>query len=324
MIKVHPARSPDFLSRLHDGELTPGERAHFEAHRAHCAECRRAAAEFEAALSAFRTSATRPAPPDLSGRILRKLQAANRRGRPRLGVSFGIDLRWAGAFTAALVAVILGYAVVDREEGVRRIPVTLVTTAAAREEAPWAPDVKSRVPASARRSGRKLASPSPPAAGESRQRLEKREAERDADRQEVADRPARATDELRVALPAPAAAASDSGPAAESSERAGGEGAIRGAVAANQARPLRVTVLAVLDGHGAAPSLLDASGITLAAEERGQYVVVVDAQGSVESVERTGARRDEAKASKELPAENLKKLRFAAGDRPRRLLLRID
>ena len=39
----HPARSPEFLSRLHDGELSPAERAHFESHRAHCAECRGAA-----------------------------------------------------------------------------------------------------------------------------------------------------------------------------------------------------------------------------------------------------------------------------------------
>ncbi|HKA35346.1 MAG TPA: zf-HC2 domain-containing protein, partial [Thermoanaerobaculia bacterium] len=61
----HPARSAEFLSRLHDGELAAAERAHFESHRAHCAECRRSASEFEAALSMFRASRTSPAASDL-------------------------------------------------------------------------------------------------------------------------------------------------------------------------------------------------------------------------------------------------------------------
>ena len=47
----HPGRSVEFLSRLHDGELDAAERARFESHRSHCAECRRAALEFEDALA---------------------------------------------------------------------------------------------------------------------------------------------------------------------------------------------------------------------------------------------------------------------------------
>ena len=85
---THPARSLEFLSRLHDGELSAAERAHFESHRAHCAECRKAAADFEATLALYRTDGTSPAPSDLSSRILRRLQAANR-APPAFGVSSG-------------------------------------------------------------------------------------------------------------------------------------------------------------------------------------------------------------------------------------------
>ncbi|HEY6049723.1 MAG TPA: zf-HC2 domain-containing protein, partial [Thermoanaerobaculia bacterium] len=114
MTETHPSRNAEFLSRLHDGELSPSERAHFEAHRAHCAECRRAASEFESALSLYRSSRPAPASPDLAGRILRTLQAST--PRRRFGPSFGIDVRWAGAFAAAVVAAIIGSTIVGRHE----------------------------------------------------------------------------------------------------------------------------------------------------------------------------------------------------------------
>src|SRR5215471_9393212 len=104
-IAPHPARDAEFLSRLHDGELNAAERAQFESHRAHCAECRNAAFDFEAALSLYRSSRPRPASPDLSSRILRKLQQSNRRSAP-LGGSVALNLRWAGAFAAAIIAAI--------------------------------------------------------------------------------------------------------------------------------------------------------------------------------------------------------------------------
>lgn len=117
---THPARSPDFLSRLHDGELSPAERAHFESHRAHCGECRRAAAEFEAALALYRSSRPSPASPDLAARILRRLQTG---APPRrsFGPGFGIDLRWAGAFAAAVVAAIIGSSIVAKHEAEERL-----------------------------------------------------------------------------------------------------------------------------------------------------------------------------------------------------------
>jgi hypothetical protein len=130
----HPARSPEFLSRLHDQELTAAERAHFESHRAHCSECRNAAAEFEGALALFRSTGPRPASPDLSARILRKLQQSERSSRRRLhfGPSFGIDLRWAGAFAVAVIAVIVASSVVVHNESRQSV----LLTSPASSEAP--------------------------------------------------------------------------------------------------------------------------------------------------------------------------------------------
>ncbi|HYB54028.1 MAG TPA: hypothetical protein VEG84_09190, partial [Thermoanaerobaculia bacterium] len=127
----HPARSAEFLSRLHDGDLTAAERAQFESHRAHCAECRNTAFDFEAALSLYRSSRPRPASEDLSARILHKLQRSNRRRIP-LGGSVALNLRWAGAFAAAILAAIIGFSVVARQESrrlaareVAAVPVTI-------------------------------------------------------------------------------------------------------------------------------------------------------------------------------------------------------
>ena len=149
---THPGRSYDFLSRLHDGDLSPGERAQFESHRAHCAECRHAAAEFESALSLYRSAGTSPASPDLAGRILRRLQTASPRRRP-FGIFYGIDVRWAGAFAAALVAMIIGSAVVLRQQASRPevpsnapIPVELEKSRAE----PGRPAWKSRSPGTGR------------------------------------------------------------------------------------------------------------------------------------------------------------------------------
>src|SRR5207249_3864798 len=115
----HPARSPDFLSRLHDGDLTAGERAHFESHRAHCGECRRAASEFEKALSLFRATSTSAPPSDLSARILRKLQASTPR-QARFGIVHGINMKWAAGFAVAVIAAVVGFSVVLERESARR------------------------------------------------------------------------------------------------------------------------------------------------------------------------------------------------------------
>ena len=102
----HPARSSEFLSRLYDREIDDAARSAFEAHRASCKECREAAAAFEGTLAAFRSAPTAPPAADLSARILRKIRTQSPSRRP-FGVTFGIDIRWAGVFIAALVVVLI-------------------------------------------------------------------------------------------------------------------------------------------------------------------------------------------------------------------------
>ena len=99
--ETHPAESVEFLSRLHDGDLGPAEAAAFESHRAECADCRASVAVFERALSAYREAPVSPVSSDLSARILRKIRATTPSRRP-FGVTFGIDVRWAGVLAAAI------------------------------------------------------------------------------------------------------------------------------------------------------------------------------------------------------------------------------
>src|SRR5262249_54066141 len=91
----------------------------FESHRAHCAECRRSAAEFEAALSMFRASRTSPAASDLSARILRRLQSASP-ARQRFGIVHGINLKWAAGFAVALTGAVSGPPIGAERESARR------------------------------------------------------------------------------------------------------------------------------------------------------------------------------------------------------------
>jgi len=51
--QTHPAESPEFLSRLHDGELSVSEAASFEEHRRTCSRCRKSADSYSRALSIF-------------------------------------------------------------------------------------------------------------------------------------------------------------------------------------------------------------------------------------------------------------------------------
>src|SRR5262249_33955144 len=113
--KNHPARSHAFLSRLHDGDLEPSERAHFEAHRAHCAECRTAAAEFERALSLFRSARSSPPPADMANRVLRKLRSVEARSRSPFGRALAVDWRWASAFAVALLVLLIGAPIALRQ-----------------------------------------------------------------------------------------------------------------------------------------------------------------------------------------------------------------
>ena len=324
---THPARSADFLSRLHDGELTAAERAHFESHRTHCADCREAALEFEAALSLFRASSTSPPPPDLSARILRRLQAATPRRTP-YGVVFGINLKWAAAFAVALLATIVGSVVVIQRESVSKIgphqtpiPVLLqskrppaaprdappsdVGAADPRAEANKAPSKKELAPTAVPAPERYAPAPALPAAPLSEGKVQA-PARRSAESQ--APRAARTMDET-------------SAPLLRAAERPGGEGAAAAAAASAEPGSPAHPVLVALDGQGLAPEIITPGAAELLADLRGhQYFLLVEASGHVREASPNGGKR----AKMQAVPQAVRDLRFQTTDRPRRLLLRIE
>ena len=99
------------------------------------------------------------------------------------------------------------------------------------------------------------------------------------------------------------------------------------------AAPMRFSVREI-DGFGAPPALLSDARLELPPGERGrEYVLVVDAQGTVRQVSRASSEdsapppsareRRIARAEAATPAP-LSRLRFAPGNHPRKLLVRID
>jgi hypothetical protein len=87
---------------------------------------------------------------------------------------------------------------------------------------------------------------------------------------------------------------------------------------------MRITATA-LDGEGQPPAILNAGELALAAEDRGEYVVTVAAGGIPIDVSRAGrAGKEEDPSLQKDAGEPLRKLRFAAGAGPRRLLIRVQ
>jgi hypothetical protein len=305
----------EFLSRLLDGELTAAERAQFESHRAHCAECRRAASEFESALALFRSSRPRPAAADLSARILRKLQAGNRR-RSSFGVTFGIDLRWAGAFAAALLAVLIGSAVVVRREAAERrlaresapIPVSMERDRSiannAKDQLPVsapAPAAPQQRPAAASEPARggalekKAATPgdaSPEtlksssvdeklAAGNAplKEKLQANEvSHRDADKRVNAAKPSESKFEAQTRATRQESAPpppAAAGAAGRFGEKAGGEGALLLDGVSDASAARPSLKILAGDDWGSVPALLNAAQIDLPLDLRGREFVLV-------------------------------------------------
>ncbi len=343
---VHPARSADFLSRLHDGELTPAERAHFESHRAHCADCRSAASQFEAALSLFRASSISPPPPDLSARILRKLQTATAR-RPTFGVVFGINLKWAAAFSTAIIAVIMGSAVMLQRDSARKmapretpIPVLLQPRAELRQ-AP-APSAEGRLDRPREKTGdagaRKELPPAPASASAT---IDERLASSNSPRYAAAPpeqkaqppdyRAAEPRAEESAARPSRIMGAAPS-QLLRNPEGPGGEGAATSSVASPEpGAPARLVIVS-LDGQGNAPEIVSAGAAELLSDLRGrQYFLLVEASGRVREARTNGKEHLQKRARARDALENTAaappsvwSLRFRATDRARRLLLRVD
>lgn len=319
--KQHPGRSAEFLSRLHDGELDPGERAHFEAHRAHCAECRRAALEFEDALSLFRSARSRPPQADLAGRILRKIQTSSRPRAP-FGLRFRTDLGLVALLLTGIFAILLSTPIAVRREEPPVVPPPPPASGVS-TSAPAAPAVskaaEERDQLSSQRE-RRVRQALPPAASEATGSVRPEEpgtaptsiaAER---KKEVAD--ARA-DEPDRAEPRPAFAAEPG--------RAGGTQEEEStAAAAAPASPLHLSIEAI-DGYGSAPPLLSDSRMAMPAAYRGhEFILLVDSQGKVSEVLPGPTRKQETARLAAPTPDALSELRFKPGNRPRRLLLRFE
>ncbi len=343
---VHPARSVEFLSRLHDGELTPAERIHFESHRARCADCRSAAAQFEAAISMFRASTTSPPPADLSARILRKLQASAPSRRP-FGVVFGINLKWAAAFSMAIIAVIVGSAVVLERDSARKtaaqeapIPVLLERqTEAPPSPAPPGEARLERPREKAGDAGDARGLLSPPKAFDSVTTGQSADSS-DSPRYSAAppEQKARTSeiraDESRAGEPSvrsarPVAAAPSQ--LLRSPEASGGEGAATSSAASPEpGAPARLVIVS-LDGQGDAPEILSAGAAELLADLKGrQYFLLVEASGRVREARTNVKERLQKRARGKDAVEGAAAppsvwgLRFRPTDRARRLLLRVD
>lgn len=330
----HPGRSVAFLSRLHDGELSPAERARFESHRAHCSECRRSAREFEESLSLFRSARSRPPNADLAARILRKVQAGPRRPAP-FGVFFGIDPRWAAAAATVVFGLFLGYAALDSgRESPRILPVSLVTPSSedsSSQDAPVAvrvPERESAPPANAAKS----------TASDPR-RLRRSSTDRVLPESGEIDRKEAAAEAVVEQAPPPVAVPAEA-PLSDSSrsvDRIGGDDDVAARAPLPVVRKAPRMVIEAIDGYGPAPALLSEARLEIPAGGREhRYVLLVDSQGTVTRVS-PEARRDDALEARGAPASGarmarpeaaapagISDLKFKPGNRPRRLRVRFE
>lgn len=312
----HPARSVDFLSRLHDGELEAGERARFEAHRAHCSECRRAVIEFEDAISLFRSARSNPPRTDLATRILRKVQSTH---RPRSPFSrrFQIDLGWAALLLTALFAVLITRPILLRQPH-GAAPPTAPTAAPEVAAAPEPPRVAGDRTSSDRGGGGPRREKVREKTRSSDQELSRQSEVRDelaAGRPDAdgAQTESEAPNPLKKSESAPKEArAMAAAPAAVAPQSAGGEGDLATS-AGGVSAPLRLAIREA-DGFGTPPALRSQTRITMPVSARGrEYVLLVDAQGTVRSVHPEGPTSDP-----------LSRLQFEPSPRPRRLVVRLD
>lgn len=306
----HPARLVDFLSRLHDGELDAAERARFEAHRAHCAECRRAVVEFEDAISLFRATRSSPPRSDLAGRILRKVQSTNRPRTP-FPRRFQIDLGWAALMLTALFAVLI------------MTPILVRKNPAATSPAPPTPGPRPPIIVQLPRSNSAV----PRQAPETKRRAE----DRLTDARNAAPHRSREEAPATGAVAAPPKAEPGAGqPLAQSESAEARKSAAGNAAAAPEAlagggetdastrlesatAPLRLSVREA-DGFGAPPAVRTVPRMALPPSVRGrEYFVLVDPQGIVQGVT----------ADREVSGA-LSRIRFEAGPRARRLLVRVE
>jgi len=188
----------------------------------------------------------------------------------------------------------------------------------ARKEAPRAPSSAPAPDSGAASAGDFASSPPPQSAAVTEQKA-----------RPLARRPAPA----RVEEPDRPAAVEEAAPAGalRKLESAGGEGAaMSSAAAAEPGPPARLLVVA-LDGEGNAPEIVSAGAAERLSDLRGrQYFLIVEASGRVrearaESRQERLRKRNRTTGAVEISAPPaVRSLRFRPGDRPRRLLLRVE
>jgi hypothetical protein len=251
---------------------------------------------------------------------------------------FGIDVRWAGVFVAALLVVLISApALLRRPATTSAAPASIparIVDAGPEEKAAGAPGSRRETRAEP---VRQAAAPPPAAAPAPPPMAAKDEAAAkppSAPAAIVAEAPAE-EEKARAgfaAAPRAKAAAPALRKRTTATDLAGGEaGAVSAMDSETVAAPPRLTVRA-LDGQGAPPALASPVSDARFAPLRGsEFVIVVETQGRVRSVqpssgdgflERTDALSAPAKQTEALEA--LRALRFAPGDRPRRLVVRIE
>ncbi len=334
----HPAASVEFLSRLHDRELSAAEAREFDAHRSSCASCRNAVEEYERSLRAFRASPTAAPASDLSARILRKIREQSPSRRP-FGVTFGIDVRWAGVLAAALLVVLIAPALFHRQE-----KALVPAGSSASPEALPAYLLEEKTTTSAKESGAKVAPAPPPSAPADEARAKDKENAKPLDAAAEGDfastQPQPETKRegfLADGTNAPAAAA-QAAPAPpqklrrQTAAAPGGEAG--GAAVPDEQRVSIRLVVNAIDGYGEAPEVRETpTDDALAALVGREFILLVEAGGRVRDVTpstsgggflRKDAQSRDRLADARKEGSELMGLRFTPSDRPRRLLVRVE
>jgi hypothetical protein len=355
-VGTHPGASLETLSRHHDGELSAAERAAFEAHLAGCAECRSAAEAFERSLAAFRAAPDVPVPTDLSARILRKIRAQSPSRRP-FGVMFGIDIRWAGVFLAAVLVAIIAPALLSSRRELTRPAVAPAPT----------PDALTAYVVDDVQADKDQAKKGESPANErgvpaERQKVVARSMPEPKTRERAQEAAAPAVggalDQPVSGAPAPPlAAAAPEAAAAKPQATAGARNAVpRRSVASaaaesggevgtarDEARSAAVRIdVRAADSDGPAPEVERTPSSERLLPLRGrEYLLVVEADGAVRGVEPSGRQAETKELLKEKDAfaaqsrpdnkleaasaeDVLRELRFRATGRARRVLVRVQ
>jgi hypothetical protein len=333
----HPGRSTELLSRLHDGEITDAERRAFDEHCAACPACRAAAEDYERTLSLYREAPLAPTPSDLSARILRKVRAQSPSRRP-LHAAFGIDLRWAGALLAALLVILVSAPLLLRREippsgpaPSSSISARLLENASPAAEAPGAPTTQRRDDARepSRLAGR--AQPAPAPVAKARPPLPEAEAPRPA----APPAQARARTEANEPLSKDEAAAMpprprEIGSGLAAHKNASADSAEAKVQAAEETAAVRLVVRPLEGEGGVLPEILARPPDERLRPFRGrEFLLTVDPTGAVSEVspapgERDSALRQLGPQSAPAAADAFRELRFEAGGRTLRLLVRVD